>query len=190
MLLHIDCQIAPFYRCLWWVAAFGKMIRFRGNKSQYPPFNHLLIPQSAEVHLLKCFSHNWIAKNSQICHCNHSSKCHSLEIVLGSSNMIVDIEVNWCDVVFLLIMCKQTNQTWVYTQGRIALKFIYCKISNIRCTKSQNLNDSCSCLCPIHWSQVLRREWRCSSSSAGVRRYFHPHDIFTPSTIFSPPHYK
>ena len=37
--------------------------------------------------------------------------------------------------------------------------------------------------------------------TAGVRRYFHPHDIFTPgwkyrydiftpSTIFSPPHYK
>ena len=25
---------------------------------------------------------------------------------------------------------------------------------------------SCSCLCPIHWSQVLSREWRCSWSSA------------------------
>ena len=24
----------------------------------------------------------------------------------------------------------------------------------------------CSCLCPIHWSQVLSREWRCSWSSA------------------------
>ena len=23
----------------------------------------------------------------------------------------------------------------------------------------------CSCLCPIHWSQVLSREWRCSWSS-------------------------
>ena len=23
---------------------------------------------------------------------------------------------------------------------------------------------SCSCLCPIHWSQVLSREWRCSWS--------------------------
>ena len=27
----------------------------------------------------------------------------------------------------------------------------------------------CSCLCPIHWSQVLSREWRCSWSST-VRR--------------------
>ena len=28
---------------------------------------------------------------------------------------------------------------------------------------------SCSCLCPIHWSQVLSREWRCSWSSADSR---------------------
>ena len=28
------------------------------------------------------------------------------------------------------------------------------------------LVSSCSCFCPIHWSQVLRREWKCSWSSA------------------------
>ena len=28
---------------------------------------------------------------------------------------------------------------------------------------------SCSCHCPIHWSQVFSREWRCSSSSADRR---------------------
>ena len=28
---------------------------------------------------------------------------------------------------------------------------------------------SCSCLCPIHWSQVLRWKWRCSWSSADRR---------------------
>ena len=32
------------------------------------------------------------------------------------------------------------------------------------------LVSSCSCLCPIPWSQGLRREWRCSWSSAD-RRY-------------------
>ena len=31
------------------------------------------------------------------------------------------------------------------------------------------LLSSCSCLCPIHWSQVLSREWRCSWSSADRR---------------------
>ena len=31
------------------------------------------------------------------------------------------------------------------------------------------LVSSCSCLCPIHWSQVLSREWRCSWSSADRR---------------------
>ena len=48
----------------------------------------------------------------------------------------------------------------------------YCKISNIRITKSQNLIvslSSCSCLCPIQWSQVLSREWKCSWSSADRR---------------------
>ena len=49
--------------------------------------------------------------------------------------------------------------------------FKYHKISNTRHTKSQNLIllSSCSCLCPIHWSQVLSREWRCSWSSANRR---------------------
>ena len=44
----------------------------------------------------------------------------------------------------------------------------YCKISNIRCTKSQNLIliSSCSCLWPIQQNQVLSWEWRCSWSSA------------------------
>ena len=28
---------------------------------------------------------------------------------------------------------------------------------------------SCCCLCPIHWSQVLSREWRCSWGSADRR---------------------
>ena len=31
------------------------------------------------------------------------------------------------------------------------------------------LTSSCSCICPIQWSQVLSREWRCSWSSAGRR---------------------
>ena len=29
--------------------------------------------------------------------------------------------------------------------------------------------SSCSCLCPIQWSQALSREWRCSWSSADRR---------------------
>ena len=48
----------------------------------------------------------------------------------------------------------------------------YHQISNISRTTSQNLMflvSSCICLCPIHWSQVLSREWRCSWSSAGRR---------------------
>ena len=31
------------------------------------------------------------------------------------------------------------------------------------------LVSSCSCLCPIQWSQVLSQEWRCRWSSAGRR---------------------
>ena len=31
------------------------------------------------------------------------------------------------------------------------------------------LVSSCRCVCPIHWSQVLIRDWRCSWSSANRR---------------------
>ena len=30
------------------------------------------------------------------------------------------------------------------------------------------LVSACSCLCPIHWSLVLSREWRCNWSSADI----------------------
>ena len=49
---------------------------------------------------------------------------------------------------------------------------IYTKISNISRTKSQNLNDCRLVLhlfCPIYWSRVLSREWRCSWSCADRR---------------------
>ena len=49
----------------------------------------------------------------------------------------------------------------------------YCKISNIRHTNpitEMIVVSSCSCPWPIHWSQVLSWEWRCSWSSAD-RRY-------------------
>ena len=55
---------------------------------------------------------------------------------------------------------------------RASLSFSNCReISNIRRTISPNLNVlalPCSCLCPIHWSQVLSWVWRCSWSSAGI----------------------
>ena len=50
--------------------------------------------------------------------------------------------------------------------------YMYRKISNIICKKSQNLNDSRLVLqlfCSLHWSQVLSLEWRCSWSSANRR---------------------
>ena len=50
----------------------------------------------------------------------------------------------------------------------------YRKTFSIRRTKSQSLNvsrlvSSCSCLCPIHWNQMLSRKWRCSWSSTNKR---------------------
>ena len=43
----------------------------------------------------------------------------------------------------------------------------YHYISNISRTKPQNLTflvSSCSCFCPIHWSQVLSRKWKVPSN--------------------------
>ena len=49
---------------------------------------------------------------------------------------------------------------------------IHHKISNTSRTNSPNSNVSrlvWSCICPSYWCQVLRREWRCSWSSAERR---------------------
>ena len=46
--------------------------------------------------------------------------------------------------------------------------FNYHQISNIKRIKYRKASP-CSCLCPIHWIQMLSREWRCSGSSAGRR---------------------
>ena len=67
------------------------------------------------------------------------------------------------------------GSTWamVYSSRNIkpaSLSISNCReISNIRRIISQNLNGvvlPCTCLCPIHWSQVLSWVWRCSWSSA------------------------
>ena len=50
--------------------------------------------------------------------------------------------------------------------------FIYLQISSIKRPNSQTwlfLVSSCSCLCPIHWHQVLSREWRGRWGSANRR---------------------
>ena len=57
--------------------------------------------------------------------------------------------------------------TLYYSKSKCYEKFR--QTSNIRRTKTQRqifLVSPCSCLCAIHWSQVLSREWRCSWSSA------------------------
>ena len=54
---------------------------------------------------------------------------------------------------------------------RPLLGLLYCQTCNISGTKSQNLFLVLlgSCLCPIHWSEVLSREWRCSWSSSHLQ---------------------
>ena len=60
-----------------------------------------------------------------------------------------------------------TNNTPVCTLHLLYMYYIYSQTFSTRRTKSQSLNVLyCSCLCPIHWSQMLSREWRCSWSNA------------------------
>ena len=58
----------------------------------------------------------------------------------------------------------------VYMHSLYMCMFVsYRKTSNTIRTKTEMfLVSSWSCLCPVHWSQVLCREWRCISSSAAV----------------------
>ena len=64
------------------------------------------------------------------------------------ANTSSTILIWWCHGMASLIACRQT--------------------SSVGCTKKtwMFLVLSCSCLCPIHWSQVLSLEWKCSWSSA------------------------
>ena len=72
-------------------------------------------------------------------------------------------------------LCLQMSQPIEVTghqQAKCWLKFLlsfcnYHQISNIRRTKSQNLNFSRLAVVSIYWSHVLGRQWRCSWSSTG-----------------------
>ena len=72
------------------------------------------------------------------------------------------------DFIYVWPILKWVPQTSLH--GKVLGE--YHKISNIRGTKFESLMflvSSCMCLCPIHWSQLLSREWRCSWSSADRR---------------------
>ena len=79
---------------------------------------------------------------------------------INPSNFVVVPSMTWNNITELLL-------PYTYMIN------IYRQISNISRTKSQKsqvfLVSSCSCLCPIHWCQVLSREWRCSWSSTDRR---------------------
>ena len=101
----------------------------------------------------------------------------------GKSSPVI-AQMNGKEHVFWVSICRGILQlTWdnglLLAKIIVPYKWNYChsakmtyrKISNIRRAKSPNLMflvSSCSCLCPIQWSQVLSREWRCSWSSTGA----------------------
>ena len=72
----------------------------------------------------------------------------------------------WAGDITQIIMVWNTSHNNIENQDQR-------QISNTNCTKSQNFNFSrpafCDCLCPVPWSQVLSREWRCSWRSADRR---------------------
>ena len=90
------------------------------------------------------------------------SKTHVIQVQTWTCSTPHESCAIFCCALFVVII------------SHIIIEFIcnYCKISNISYTKSQTemfLISSCSCLCPIHLSQLLRQEWRCSWSSADRR---------------------
>ena len=60
----------------------------------------------------------------------------------------------------VLLLCMARLPEWWLTIKPL--------IQGTSCPKTEMfLISSCSCLCPIHWSQVLSREWRCSWNRRG-----------------------
>ena len=92
------------------------------------------------------------------CSVQHFKTIGLLRQMLWSKEISRDLLSRWFSGVYPMLHC-------IPVMG-------YRKVSNIRRTKSPNLNvlvSSCSCFCPIQWSQVLSRERRCSWSSADRR---------------------
>ena len=71
------------------------------------------------------------------------------------------------DVVGLLITCSKGTK--MYQRYGFTVNPLIKSTPNPK--TFMILLASCSCLCPIHWSQVLSRKWRCSWSSADRRCY-------------------
>ena len=103
----------------------------------------------------------------------HQPSITKQEVSIGSSNDLLTHFGLWCHWVFNIgsgngLLPSDTKSLHVASQ-----------ISNVRHTESKKLDvsrlvlHSCSCLCPIHWSQVLSWEWRCSWSSTD--RWFSNH---------------
>ena len=91
--------------------------------------------------------------------CHQRASHHEYEDASTPSHLYNEDPYTWKDSLFIEI-----------GPGASAVIILtYCQTSNIRCTKSQNLVSSCSCLCPIYWSQALSLEWRCSWSNADRR---------------------
>ena len=85
-----------------------------------------------------------------------------LDILHGSEENIW----NWA---FAEFMVQLVPVMICWDIGKAKTKWDYRQTSNTRRTKAQlYLVSFCSCLCPIYWSPVLSREWRCRCSSADI----------------------
>ena len=102
--------------------------------------------------LYLCLAHAWIKAEIS----NRRYFMVVFVIWLVQYGKVNNLEQFFMDIFFMLIV------SFTY--------HAYHQTSNIRCTESLNWNVShlilqFSCLCPIHWSQVWSREWRCNWSS-------------------------
>ena len=107
---------------------------------------------------------------------------HLINDITGNdkkSAFVIKVENNIIGILLFVTTQKKNirDYRYLYISSVIGVYvyliiYMYRNISYIRRNKSQTqmfLVSSCSCLCPIQWSQVLSREWRCSWSSADRR---------------------
>ena len=104
---------------------------------------------------------------------SHTCKSHDFiprYDIIYRTNALWNIEFQYCVTIDKsvsdILMIQNDN---VITYGLpLLMKLsasIFATTANIRRTNSNNvmlLVSSCTCLYPIHWSQVLRRGWRCN----------------------------
>ena len=107
--------------------------------------------------------------------CEHTWNAGVLVSSLASSRLSSSAFFKMASCSRIKLACRLSRSSWKKNHYRQTSSIshqipnLYGSSLVLRLSLPMVLVSSCGCLCPIHWSQMLSRAWRCSWSSADRR---------------------